>query len=476
MRKMFASTIVLLLACAASAAAQPLFTDALPKEEFAAHRARVVEKIGDGVAILQGATEYPAYVKFRQSAQFFYVTGVEVPRAILVLDGRAKTVTLYLPPRNEGVERSEGPVLVPGEEAAALTGIPSVVPRERFAADLARFVQEGRLIYTPFRLESLAAGTPDRVAAYARAVAADPWDGRPSREAVFMQKIRAEAPQIEIRNLDPIIDEARVIKSPREIALMKQAAQIAGRAVMEAMRSASVGMYEYELEAIGDYVYKQHNAQGPAYFALVAAGKNAFYPHYHAAQSQLKDGDLVLWDWGPDYKYYGYDLTRMFPANGKFSADQRELYGVYVKLYQAIIDPIRPNVAPRDIIKEAVAKMDQILAATRFLNPKNKAAAQRFVDGYRKRDANRLGHYVGMEVHDVTAPFDTLKPGMMIAIEPAMTIPEDRVYIRTEDTILVTETGHENLSSFVPLEPAAVEKLMTEQGLAKRPAKKKTTH
>jgi len=233
---------------------------------------------------------------------------------------------------------------------------------------------------------------------------------------------------------------------------------------------AEPGMYEYEMEAIGDYIFKQHNAQGPAYFGLVATGQNASWPHYHAAQAQLQDGDLVLFDYAPDYHYYASDVTRMFPANGKFSADQRELYGIYVKLYQAVMTSIRPGKGA-DLLKDALGKMDAVMASYHFTNPKYRAAAERFVDGYRARlrDTSRpptLGHMVGIEVHDVTVPFDEYKPGMVFTIEPALTIPEDRIYIRLEDMLVITETGYENMSGFVPVEPDAIEKLMAEPGIA----------
>jgi Xaa-Pro aminopeptidase len=320
------------------------------------------------------------------------------------------------------------------------------------------------------RGETRGAGTPDREASHAAAREADPWDGRPSREAWFRDKLTAQAPGVQFKDLDPILDAMRLVKSPAEIALIKESTRLAGLAMMEAMRSARPGMHEYEIEALGDYVFKQHNAQGPAYFALVAAGKNAAWPHYHAAQAVLKDGDLVLFDYAPDYKYYASDVTRMFPANGRFTAPQRELYTTYLRLYQALMMSIRPGRA-RDILQAAVVKMDAVLAGTTFAEPKNKEAATRFVEGYRQRAAApggraSLGHMVGMEVHDVTAPFDELKPGMVFTIEPALTIPEDRLYIRLEDVLVITADGYENLSSFVPVEPDAIERLMAEPGLA----------
>ena len=465
--------VLLVTSGARNAYAQPaLFTDALTKEEFAARRARVMAEIGDAVAVVQGATETAAYEKFRQSNQFFYLTGVEVPRAILTIDGRSKTSTLYLLPRNERMERSEGPVLTPGEEAARLTGIERVLPRDDFAAAVKQFGK--RIVYTPYRGETRSAGTPDREAAHAAARRADPWDQQPSREQWFLTRLHEHAPAIEVKDLDPTLDAMRLVKSPAEIALVREATRISGLGIMEAMRSAAPGMYEYEVGAIADYVFRKYDAQGVGYYALVATGTNAAWPHYHASRSKLRDGDLVLLDYAPDFKYYTSDVTRMFPANGKFTADQRELYTIYLRLYQALMTSIRPGKAG-EILRDAVRKMDEVLNAYSFSNPKIKEAANRFVEEYRRRvgisDDRRggIGHMVGMEVHDVTVPFDELRPGMIFTIEPALTIPEDRVYVRLEDVILITATGYENLSAFVPSEIADIEKLMAEVGLADRP-------
>ncbi len=441
----------------------PLFTDAISKEEFAERRARVMEKVGDGVAVLQGATELPSYGKFRQNNQFFYLTGVEVERALVLIDGKSKTTTLFLPPegKSEG-----GPVLAPGPDAVARTGINSVVARDQFARALTRVGLEGRAVYTPFRPEALALGAPEKSSGSAAAMAQDPWDGRLSREAAFIQRIRPLVPA-ELRNLDPILDEMRLIKSAREIELIREATRISGLALMEGIRSAQPGMYEYEIEAIGDYIFKQHNSHGPAYFAIVAAGRNASLPHYHASQSRIESGQLVLFDYAPDYKYYTADVTRMFPANGKFSAEQREMYGIYLQLYQALMQSIRPG-QTSEIVRDVVRRMETAYAAFPFKTPKIKDAANRMVDIFRKNTTGRLGHMVGMEVHDVTVPYDALKPGMVLTIEPALTIPDEFVYIRLEDMILITPNGYENLSANVPMEIDAIERLMREEGMAKK--------
>ena len=210
---------------------------------------------------------------------------------------------------------------------------------------------------------------------------------------------------------------------------------------------------------------------GPAYFGLVAAGKNAAWPHYHAAQAQMKAGDLVLFDYAPDFHYYTSDVTRMFPVSGKFTADQRELYGIYVKLYNAIMTSIRPG-PTREILKDVVTKMDAVMASHRFTNPKNSEAAERFVDGYRSRAhraagrPRRSGTWSAWRCMTSQKNFTAYEPGMVFTIEPALTIPGDRVYVRLEDMILITPTGYENLSGFAPIEIDAIEKLMAEPGIA----------
>ena len=454
-------------------AAQPVFrgTDVFPPEEFAARRAKVMAQIGDGAAIVLGATEPPGEVAFRQNNQFFYLTGVVEPRAMVIVDGRTKKTTLFLPPRNQAREnRQYGPALSPGLEAAKTTGIDEVLSRDEFTAAVTALAADRRVLFAPFRAEVLgsqSSGDPSRMWA---ANAKDPWDGRTSREDAFLVKLKTAAPASEIRNLDPVLDALRAVKSAREIAVIREATRITGLAIMEAMRDARPGMFEYELQAAAEYVFKKHGAYGASYFALIATGQNTYYSHYHRNTAPLADGDLVQFDYAPDFKYYQSDVTRVFPANGRFTPRQREFYTIYLRLYQALLTSIKVHVTPAEVVKEAVAKMDQAMAGFTFTDQKIKAAAMRFVEGYRTRMTVRsLGHNVGMEVHDVGGlQAETLEPGRIFTIEPAMQIEDERLGIRLEDMILITDTGVENLSAFVPVEMAAIEKLMAEPGLSDR--------
>jgi Xaa-Pro aminopeptidase len=467
-------TLLVLAVLTCALLAQPVFTggDIFPPEEFAARRARVMEKIGDAVAMIQGTTERPGEQPLRQANQFFYISGVVEPRAILLIDGKTKRSTLFLNPRNERREKMMfGPGLFPGEEAVKATGIESVLARDEFKTALEALAKDGRTIYTPFRPEVLGCASSSDPAALARANKNDPWDGRESREEAFRAHLKSAAPQSEIKDLDPILDELRGTKSPREIAILREATRITGLGIIEAMRDARPGMKEYELQADAEYVFKKNGAYGAAYFALIATGENTWYSHYHRDTRALDAGDLVQFDYAPDYKYYASDVTRVFPANGKFTPRQREFYTIYLKLYQALMTSIEVHKQPSDIIKTAVTKMDSVMAGFPFTDEKIKKAATDFVERYRNSRANSLGHTVGMEVHDVRNPSRTLEPGQVFTIEPAMQIADEHVGIRLEDMILITERGYENLSAFVPIEIADVEKTMTKRGLSDAQAK-----
>ena len=290
---------VFLAATLAEMRAQPVFTgaDIFPPEEFAARRARVIDRIGDAVAIVQGTTERPGEQPLRQNNQFFYLTGVVEPRAIVIVDGRSKRTTLFLQPFNERREgRMFGPGLHPGDEAVRSTGIDAVLARDELARALDGVARDGRAIYTTFRPEVLGEASSSDPAALARATKEDPWDGRISREEAFIAKLKAAAPRSEIKDLDPILDAMRAIKSAREIAVIREATRIAGLGIMEAIRDARPGMYEYELQADAEFVFKKHGAYGASYFALIATGANTLYSHYHRNTARLQEGDLVQFD------------------------------------------------------------------------------------------------------------------------------------------------------------------------------------
>jgi Xaa-Pro aminopeptidase len=308
-----------------------------------------------------------------------------------------------------------------------------------------------RVVFTPLNPTEGAATSRDLAVRAVADEAADPFGGRPSREGAFAQLLQGRFPQLEIRDLSPTLDSLRLIKSPRELALIKKASRLSGLALMEAMRSTEPGIYEHELDAMAKYIFYRNGAQGEAYYSLIASGRNAWYPHYNAGKRQMQDGDFLLMDFAPDVGYYMSDLTRMMPVNGRFNAWQRELYGFYLGCYEAVLQAIRPHVTAQVVAQDAVKTMEQLLATTRFSKPAYEAAARAFVGNYQRAagdpDAS-LGHWVGMATHDVGPRGGPLRPGMVFTIEPALTVADEKIYIRLEDLIAITETGKEIVSDF----------------------------
>jgi Xaa-Pro aminopeptidase len=476
MRRALLFALTLSLTCAVTAQEGfSFFTTDFPPEEFAARRAAVYDAIGKGaVAVVQGAPTPEGYSRFRQSNDFYYLCGVEVPNAYLVLDGASRKAILYLPHRNDGRERGEGKVLSAedAEEVRKLSGADEVAGTDLLGEHLARTLQRRAPLtaYTPLFPPEGSAESRDLALRRVAELASDSWDGRPSRAGNFAARLRERFPNLAIADLSPALDSLRLIKSPREIAVIRRATRLSGLALIEGMRSTKPGQYERELDGLAKFIYYRNGAQGDAYYSLIASGRNAWYPHYNAGKRKMEDGDFLLMDYAPDYGYYMSDVTRMWPVNGKFSDWQRELYGFYLSCYRAILKAIRPGALPSAIMLAAAGEMDRALSAAKFSKDIYRKAAEAFVKDYRTaagRPDAALGHWVGMATHDDGPHTGVLKPGMVFTIEPALRVPEEKIYVRLEDLIVVGEKSAEVVSDFVPSDPDAIEKLMKEPGLLK---------
>jgi Xaa-Pro aminopeptidase len=450
---------------------RPLFTEKFPPAEFADRRERVYDAIGPrAFAILQGAPSPMGFVAFRQSNEFFYLTGIESPHAYVVLDGSSREATLFLRPRDERREFGEGKALSP-EDAdliGELAGVHRVRPFDELPEYLAGLRGRFEAVYTPLQPAELRATTRGMANRTLRDKHEDPMDDRPPRHERFIELLEARVPALEVRDLIPILDQLRLIKSPREMELIRASTRLHGLGIIEAMRATRPGVTEYELEAVARYVYWQHGAQGSAYYALAHIGPNAYMNHYHAGVRAAEDGDMILLDYGADYHYYVSDMGRMWPANGRFNDVQRELYGFYLAFYEAILHRIRAGVTAQQILQEALEEIDEILETWEFSRDSYREAAESFVEPYRERAQNadaRLGHWVGMAAHDPGQHTGPLVPGLVFVIEPQFRVPEERIYIRLEDTIAITEDGVEIFSDFVPRDIASIERLMRQDGL-----------
>lgn len=464
MSKSVLAAIVIALAPCASVAQNTL--DFSP-EEFAERRTRVMDTIGDqAIAVIQGAPDVDGFKIFRQSNTMYYLSGINTPHSYLVVDGRSRRSTLYMPHEDAARERGEGNTLAAEdvEEVKSLTGVDNVYPIEYMTRhwvyqNLVR--QPHPAIYTPFSPAETGTDSRDELLRYRANVANDPWDVQPSREGAFIQLLRERYPQFEIRDLSPILDEMRVVKSPAEIDLIRRASQVAGLGLLEAMRCTAPGRYEYQLESCARFVYQSNDARRDAYTAIVGGGWNSLMGHYFRNDDALNDGDLILMDFSPEYHHYTSDVTRMWPVSGTFSSEQLELYNFIVAYRSALLEECKPGVTVREVLDRAAENMRVYVDAQTYSKPEYKEAVERAL-----KSSAHMQHPVGLAVHDVGNYKATpLRVGEVFSVDAMFKVASEGMYIRIEDVVVITETGVENFTDFIPVLPHEIEAIMRETSI-----------
>jgi Xaa-Pro aminopeptidase len=465
--KTVASLAILVLAPALLSAQSPVYYQPhFPPEEFKARWDKIFTRIGPkAAAIVQGMPKVNGFIFPRQNNEFYYLSGIETPHAYLILDGKNRKVTLYLPPRDVNLERAEGRVLSAddAELVKKLVGVDDVLNSNAMREHQLPQLKDAQTIYTLFSPGEGNAQSRVELRIANRGMKADYWDGRESREENFASLLKKRFPDAPVKDLTPILDSMRAIKSPREITLIRRASQIAGLGLIEAMKSTKPGGFEYQLDAAARYAFLVNGARLEGYRSITAAGTaNIWNMHYYRNNSELKSGDLVLMDYAPDYGYYVSDIARMWPVNGKFSPEQRELLQFVLEYRNAIIKRIRPRVESRQIMEEAKKAMEPIFQKTKFSKPAYEKAARTLVE----RGGGVFSHMVGMAVHDDgTYATDLLLPGQVFSIDPQLRVPQENLYIRYEDVVAVTNAGVENFTDFLPSELADIERLVGQGGV-----------
>jgi Xaa-Pro aminopeptidase len=381
----------------------------VPVERLIARRAALLERLGDGVAIVPAGElrsierDYPQDSDYRESNDFFYLTGLEAPGARLVLVARASgpdSAILHLPEPESGPERWTGGSLAPGAEAARLTGITDV-----------------------------------------RAVPPD---------STRLVAPRRGLQSIPVHQLTAELASLRQIKDRDELQRLRRAVAITTEALLEAMAQAKPGMYEYEVEAIIEYGFRRRGAERVGFPSIVGSGPNGTILHYDENRRQMKEGELVVIDVGAEYGYYSADLTRTLPVSGRFTEAQRRLYDLVLGAQQAAIAAVRPGTS--------LGALNQI--ARSHLRTRSGALCGAL--GCDRYFIHGLSHWLGMDVHDAGSYSRRLEPGMVLTVEPGIYLPEERLGIRIEDVVLVTRSGAEVLSSGLPRRAEAVERAMAQ--------------
>jgi Xaa-Pro aminopeptidase len=430
--------------------------------EYAKRRKQLMQKIGStGILILptgpvarrNGDYDYP----FRQSSDFYYLTGFEEPEALLLLIPHRKKgeFVLFNRAKDRATEIWEG--LRAGQEGACKHyGVDEAYPISELAHKLPELLDGRSEIHyalgTDKPTDTLLIDTLNKLRSKVR-------NGIQSPFALL--------------DITHTLHEMRLIKSPGEIALMRKVAEISADAHIRAMKMCKPGINEYQLEAELLHEFQRHGARFPAYTSIVGSGANTCILHYNSNNQMVQEGDMVLIDAGAEYHNYAADITRTFPANGRFSAEQRAVYEIVLAAQEAGIKSIRPG-APWTIVQSTMLKIiTQGLVDLGLLKGKVKDLIEK--EAYFPFYMHKSGHWLGLDVHDVgrykaEGKWRTFEPGMVLTVEPGIYISADipgvpkrwhNIGIRIEDDVLVTETGTEVLSKKVPKTIAEIEKLMS---------------
>ncbi len=403
------------------------------KEEFAARRAKVFEKIGDGVAIVFANEKHRYPLKFRQSPDFYYLSGIEEPDAVLVLVGANKRSILFARRAQPWQASVEGPGIFDRKDAAEFYGLSGIFPLDELFTVIGSRMSRTAKLYAPLTAADDLQFARNEMPFNESESMNHPLNSAPLRSKQAIGKLREWQPQLTLSDINPILDHLRWVKTPYEIERMRMTGKIGAEGVKEAIKGTKPGMFEYELEAAAKFIYVKRGARGDAFTPIVASGPNTMILHYMKNSRQMKAGEVVLMDYGSDYEYYTSDITRTWPVSGKFTPEQEKMYRCILEARDAIIAMMKPGI-----------KVSDMQAAAEKIYIKH-GFGKLFVEMGRY-----VGHFIGISVHDVGEDETPFVAGVVYNVEPLIQDDTLKVHLRLEDTILITQTGAENLTASVP--------------------------
>lgn len=417
------------------------------KEEFMRRRATLMERAGDGLIVLFGETMPLPGAHFHQGNDFYYLTGVEDPGAALILVPGTKESYLFLPQQTPREELMGGANLLKDSKAKEKTGFTEIYQVSFFDEYIGRNLSRtGMLLHLRLSPADTIDNARSETLIFTARQARLHYNDQISIDNHRILKLKERFPAAEVKDITPFIDAMRVIKSPEEIEVMRRNGRISAAGVQQAMLATRPGGYEYEIEAAAMHVVLKNGATGAAYPPIVGSGPNTCILHYEKNERRVEDGELVLMDFGGLLDYMCMDISRTWPASGKFTKEQREVYEIALEIQKACIEAYRPGATNEDAQKHVAEVMKK-----KGLDPRGQRGG--------------FGHYVGLCTHDVGPRMEKLQEGMVFAIEPGFYYPEKNIGVRIEDTVLITKDGCEVLTKDVPKEIDEVEKLLSQRGL-----------
>jgi Xaa-Pro aminopeptidase len=439
--------IVLLLVLSVSAHAQLIFE----KSEYIQRREKLMDMIPDGIAVFRGAPMPEGVSQFFQYNNMMYFAGLEIPNVILIIDGVKRTSTLFMT-ISETEAKGEGISMEIINYPGRFTGIEKVLPYDQFTPVLTSLVKDSRTIYTLFKADELIGEVSgEKANSLRKSMTENEWDGRLTRELQFVNKLHEKFPAAIVKDCSNIVSDLRKIKSTAEIEIMREAGKIGVKAHLAFMKAVAVNVKEKYLASLFQYTCKKEDAQEIAYTTIIMSAENMPYGHYNRYNRTFKDGDFIILDAGPSYKYYVVDISTSMPANGKFSPKQKELYELANGIREVCIKNFKPGLT----LGQVGQNVRKWLADSGFNPDEKKFSGYIRLAGY--------NHSIGMAVHDGMGTFkgtdEVLKEGFVFACD-IMTGDDLETGIRLEDTVLITKDGCEVLSPGLPRTVKEVESTM----------------
>ena len=420
------------------------------KEEFMRRRAALMDKAGDGLIVLFGETSPLPGAHFHQDNDFYYLTGVEDTGAALIMIPRTKQSFLFLPQQTPREAMMGGANLLKDPQAKEKTGFMEIYDVSFFEEYLGRNIaRAGLSLYLRLSPRDTIDNARSETLIFTARQSRLHFNDQISLDNHRVLKLRERYPGVEFKDIAPFIDAMRVIKSPEEVEVLRRNGRISAEGVRQAMLATRPGGYEYEIEAAAMYTVLKNGATGAAYPPIVGSGPNTCVLHYEKNERRVEEGDLVLMDFGGLLDYMSMDISRTWPASGRFTKEQREVYEIALEIQKACIEAYRPGVTNADVQEHVVEVMKK-----KGLDPRGQRGG--------------IGHYVGLCTHDVGPRAEKLQEGMVFAIEPGFYYPEKNIGVRIEDTVLITKDGCEVLTKDVPKEINEVEKLLSQREMKKK--------
>jgi Xaa-Pro aminopeptidase len=420
------------------------------KEEFMRRRAALMEKAGDGLIVFFGETMPLPGAHFHQDNDFYYLTGVEDTGAALIMVPRTKQSYLFLPQQTPREAMMGGANLLKDPQGKEKTGFDEIYDVSYFEEYLGRMLaRAGSTLYLRLSPADTIDNARYETLIFTARRSRLHFNDQISSDNHRILKLKERFPGVELKDIVPFIDAMRVIKSPEEIEVLRRNGRLSAEGVKQAMLATRPGGYEYEIEAAAMAAVLKGGATGAAYPPIVGSGPNSCVLHYERNDRQVEDGDLVLMDFGAVLDYMCMDISRTWPASGKFTKEQREVYEIALEIEKACIEAYRPGASTADVQAHVAEVMKK-----KGLDPRGQRGG--------------IGHYVGMCTHDVGPRAERLQEGMVFAIEPGFYYPDKNIGVRIEDTVLITKDGCEVLSKDVPKEIDEVEKLLAQREMKKK--------